>query len=462
MFEFSKKKADETQNDVKIESQVPTQKPTVGMEPAKAEAGTGLMGTKDVKEPVTVGAGLKIEASGGSKPIEIEKEEAKPVAEKKDSNVFTDLFPKKDNSTKTDGKLIDSLNASTSQKNILKPKKNDKDLLIYKKPTLGVNILKVIVLAGLLLCAYLYSQLSPTFTVLGENPVQERVSTYDQVLDLQSEVSKQNYALAKLSLDDYLYTADSYLHKVNLFKSNLVSQKEKAKLESEFQTLRAKMREDLLLASEKLLNKSIPDNLPPHFEEGKSHPQEFKAALKSGIREDIAAASDGDDPDKVVFMRSVSKLADNETIKPKLNQLKPPTMTDNEFKEMADILADSNASGFAALAAIRKDRIKWSEIIEEIENVTKSVDQLFANQFLKGNVGQIFYSSYNLDRKNDAISIIGETLSDDGKNFSLSADLLDAFETSDMFTDIEMDSFTKSKEQNDSFKGILTIDLKLE
>ena len=398
-------------------------------------------------------------AQDTSQEGELKIEPTKDDPKKTNSNVFTDLFPKKD---QTDEMLLSSLNASTTQKNILTPNKSDDELLIYKKPTLGANLLKLVFLFGLLAFAFFYSQLSPTFTVLGENPVQNRVMTYKRVLDLQAHISKQGHILAKLALDDYLYTADSYLHKVGQYGSSLISQKDKAILESEFPTLRAKMREDLLLASEKLLQKLIPDGLPAHFEEGKNHSQEFKIALKDIIRAEIQAATDAKNMDEVTFMRSVSKLADNETIKPKLNRLQVPTMTDAEFKDMADILAESNTSGFAALASIRNKRLKWSDIIREIEQTTKSVDQLFGNQFLSGDVGEVFYSSYNLDHKNNSISITGETFSDDGKNFTVSADLIDAFEESDMFKNVEMNSFTKSKEQDNSFRGVLNLELELE
>lgn len=457
---------------LKIEAAKKSNAPAAQPEAAAAPASGGLK-----IEPVEKGTPQAVAASAKAVPAkttstpkpaakkpEVKEAEASKEAKKevkKDSNVFTDLFPKKDG-VKTDEKLLSSLNASTKQKNILKPKKSDDELLIYKKPTLGANLLKLAILLGLLGFAFFYSQLSPTFKALGENPVQAREATYDRVLILQSQIGKQNHEIAKLALDDYLYTADSYLHKVGLYSSSLVSQKDRATLESEFPTLRAKMREDLLIASEKLLTKSIPERLPAPFRSGKTHAQEFKGALKDMIRNDINAENSAGNAENVSFMRSISKLVDNETIKPKLSQLQIPTMTDAEFAEMSEILADSNTSGFAALASIRNDRVKWSDIIEEIEVVTKSVDQLFANQFLAGNVGEIFYSSYNLDRKNNAISITGESFSDDGKNFSVTADLIDAFEASDMFMEVEMDSFTKAKEQDNSFKGIISIELVLE
>lgn len=383
-----------------------------------------------------------------------------PVAEaSRQGNVFTDLFPAKDK-TKTDGTLVDSLNASTKTKAILKPVKSDEELLIYKKPVLGANLLKLTILIILLASAYLYSQLSSNFNLLGdENAVQKRLGAYERVLSLQSKINKQNYVLAKYALDDYLYTADSYLHKTSLYSSPLVSQKDKQNLEKEFPTLRAKMREDLLLANELLSYRIFPDNLPPHPIEGLNHAAEFKKALKDEIRDSITASKT---PAETEFMRNVSKLTDSTAIIPALNKYNIPTMTDNEFAEMLSLLSESNTSNFGTLNSLRQKRLKWSAVIEEIEKTTKSIDPLFDSKILQQRVGEIFYSSYTLDKGNDAITVVGETLSDDGKNFSLSADLLDAFEKSAMFKDVKMDSFTKSKEQETSYKGVLSIDLTLE
>lgn len=374
-------------------------------------------------------------------------------------NIFTDLFPVKDK-TKTDDQLVDSLNASTKTKAILKPKKGDEELLIYKKPVLGANLLKLTVLIILLASSYLYSQLGPNFNLLGdENAVQKRLSAYERALDLQSKINKQNYVLAKHSLDDYLYTADSYLHKTSLYSSPLVSQKDKQSLEKEFPGLRAKMREDLLLANELLSYRIFPDNLPPHPIDGLNHAGEFKKALKDEIRDSITASKT---PAETEFMRNVSKLTDSTTIIPALNKYNIPTMTDSDFSDLLSLLSESNTSNFGTLNSLRQKRLKWSSIIEEIEKITKSVDPLFDSKLLKQRVGEIFYSSYALDQGENSITVVGETLSDDGKNFSLSADLLDAFEKSTIFKEVKMDSFTKSKEQETSYKGVLSIDLTLE
>lgn len=437
---------------VTIESQVPLQ-PIASPVTATARASN---------QPST-GAGLTIKPID-SNPMTTPETAAKPKEDKPEeiksaSNVFTDLFPAKDK-TKTDDQLVNSLNASTKTNSILKPKKSDAELLIYKKPVLGANLLKLTVLIILLTFSYFYTQLHPTFNLLGDqNPVQKNVYAYERVLDLQSKINKQNYILAKYALDDFVYTTDSYLYKTSLYSSSLISQKDKAQLEKEFPTLRAKMREDLILANDLLSYKKVPDKLPVNPTESGNLEQAFKKALKDEIRLSI---TDNKNPEETDFLRTVSKLADNETINAALGKYKIPTMTDVEFAEMLSLLSESNTSNFGTLSSLRQKRVKWSAIIEEIEGITKSIDPLFGSKLMQDGVGEIFYSSFTLDQAKNQITVIGETLSDDGKNFSLSADLLDAFEKSSMFQNVKMDSFTKSKEQETSYKGVLSIDLTLE
>ena len=257
MFEFLKKRSEKKEG----------AKPVVNNVPKADNKPAGKMNIKiEPPAPVKISAVKPATPGEASQPAE------------KDSNVFTDLFPTEDK-TKTDDTLVSSLNASTQTKSILKSKKGDEDLLLYKKPTLGANLLKFTVLLILLISSYFYTQLSPTFELLGENPVQERAAAYDRVVEQQSKLNKQNYVLAKYALDDFLYTADSYLHKRALSLSDLTPQKEKAALDKEFPTLRSKMRENLLLANEKLSYKIVPDALPAHPDEGSNHAQEFKKSL---------------------------------------------------------------------------------------------------------------------------------------------------------------------------------------
>ena len=161
-----------------------------------------------------------------------------------------------------------------------------------------------------------------------------------------------------------------------MYSSSLVSQKDKAQLEKEFPTLRAKMRENLILANDLLSYKIVPDKLPANPTENGNLDQAFKKALKDEIRLSI---TDNKNPDETDFLRTVSKLADNETINAELSKYKIPTMTDVEFAEMLSLLSESNTSNFGTLSALRQKRLKWSNIIEEIEMITKSIDPLFGN-----------------------------------------------------------------------------------
>lgn len=369
------------------------------------------------------------------------------------SNVFTDLFPKKKEAT--NDTLISSLNATNNSAGILKPNLSDSDVLIYKKPIIGARLLLLAILLLILSSIFFYTRLSPTFTFFGENPVQKRESVQTEMLASAGKVSALNYTLAKYALDDFLFSADAYFYKVDVYNSPLTSQKKKSELEAEFPVLRSRMREDLMLAYEKLSAHVLPADVSPLS----VNSEDVKKATREVLRENI---SKSDSPEHTEFIRATMKLLDSSEIANTLGTYKIPAMTDEQFKAVVTTLGTGSSSAFGSLTLLREGRIHWTDIITEIEKVTKKVDPLFATKILDQKVGEIFYTSYNFDRKNNSLSIVGETISDDGSNFSISADLLDALNASKQFENATMNTFTKSLDGENSYKGVLSIDLTLE
>ncbi|EKD64011.1 MAG: hypothetical protein ACD_51C00099G0001 [uncultured bacterium] len=96
---------------------------------------------------------------------------------------------------------------------------------------------------------------------------------------------------------------------------------------------------------------------------------------------------------------------------------------------------------FTIISQIKAHRMNWSDIIREIQEITKDVDPLYGTSV----ASDITYSSYSLAYETKTISIQGRTYTDDSRNFTLVSNLIDAFEQSDMFTDIQERTFSKSE-----------------
>lgn len=378
--------------------------------------------------------------------------------DEKKSNIFTDLFPKKKQSA--DDSLIQSVNASTNISEILQPKmQDDKELLVYEKPTMGFLLLKIAVLFTVFSFLYFYSQLSPSFSMLGTNPVQERESLFNEILKDQSKINVQNLTLAKYALDDYLFTADIYLHKVSQYKSPLTTKSKKAELEKEFVPLVAQMKESLMLAKDLFAKDLLPQSMPNYWVEDVDLRNLFASNAKDELRKYIVASNE--DVNEAELLRSVSKLLDSAEAMSLVESLNVQTMKDKDFEELVVKLNELETGAFATLNLIRGSRISWTGIITEIEKITKNIDPLFATKILSQKVGEIFYTSYAFNQKSNTVSVVGETVSDDGSNFTVSANLIDAFENSKFFEGVTMNSYSKAKEGEEGFVGVLNLQFKL-
>jgi hypothetical protein len=116
---------------------------------------------------------------------------------------------------------------------------------------------------------------------------------------------------------------------------------------------------------------------------------------------------------------------------------------------------------YAKIAHIQRSRVNWTEVINEIEAVTRSIDPTFS---LDGTIDEdgISYSAFAFNRDNSRVNITGQTRTSDIKTFTLIADLTDAFEESDMFSIHDSRTFNKQADEDDGYRAAITLDVILE
>lgn len=153
------------------------------------------------------------------------------------------------------------------------------------------------------------------------------------------------------------------------------------------------------------------------------------------------------------------------------DELKTLVKTDiNNFeteKELLDhmrkIANASKNTPRGLIASVQSSRINWTEIIDEIVNVTQAIDPTYSFNGTENTEG-ISYSSFSFNAGDNRINVTGQTITSDDRTFTKIADLTDALELSDVFSNVDTRTFSKQadNELEDGFRSSIRLDFNLE
>lgn len=359
-----------------------------------------------------------------------------PAAAQPNKNVFTELFggdkAVKD-STLMQGviqKQDDKKSSFFAKKPELESKKTEVFKVNRSKP--GTLLLKVAVFALIATGAYFYTQNSAGFGLFGVNLGQKAVLAEEQVNELKAEIMVQKNMTAFLQLLEFSSLADEYLYAKDQISSDYVSQNKKTEYEKDVDEAETKM---LALIVE------IQENI------GSEPSDEEKRLAVTTIDEmvkELQEKKDGADEQSLLRdvedLESTKKLIQSSSFNSYLRELNAEKIDDKDFEKIMEEVNNLNQSVSAIINTIKASRQEWSSILEQIELVTKTVDPLFNTEF----TGSLSLSSVQFDTETKAITITGKTNTDDTKNFTLVANLVDAYENSGLFMNAEERSFSKS------------------
>lgn len=375
----------------------------------------------------------------------------------KDQNVFTELFGKKDAAAGSNVMSAVNKQEESKKKSFFgsKPKldsiedKKTKDQLKKIKSTgPGSSILQASFLILLLTGSFFYSQNSKQFGPFGYlNPAQEEVLVQNQVDHLQAEIVLQNHLSAVLLLDQFSSIADAYLYNVQQSESEFNSQNKRTEYSDEAEVLRPELETLLVDIQDSLINYQDVNSALP------------KEVADEWIDEILGRGGEVDEQgllQDVQDLESTKTLMQSSSFKDNVLAMNPDKLSDDEVQYIYEEYSKISRSVTSLMAEIKAERIDWGYYIEEFERVTKSVDPLFNTEF-EGNltIGDMRLSATG------GISITGSTNTSDSKNFSLVADLIDAYEESDYFQNVNERSFSKSEAENE-YLGSFQISMNLE
>mgnify|MGYP001609592250 CR=1 FL=1 len=287
-----------------------------------------------------------------------------------------------------------------------------------------------------------------------------------EIISAQTNANVYSYLEIKANLDKFTYLGDEYLTNFEIFKSPTATSGEQEKAKEKIIQLHDPMRETFLAVKEKIaLPLSLPlveapvdgilDPLTPEVKFG----NELIAALNRKAQE-FAQNEDTTMKRENRNYLHAAKLVNNTELKNLIIATDFDTLTD---RQVYDLVKDVNTlfvNDLTIVNSLKSGRIRWSDIMNEIDLRTKTVDNYY-NQNFYDNYGGIRYTSYDFDSDGQKISIIGETKRFDTTNFTMISNLIDELNRSDMFDSAAMRSFSKSGSLEDGYSATLKLGMDL-
>ncbi len=370
---------------------------------------------------------------------------AKPAQEVQTGNVFTSLFDEEKAKSKGASDVVNSVMKKASPKeSILGPRPKTDSLGIVEKPiAFGNSFLKLVIFLWVVLLAGSYFTLGASFDLGGLNQSLAEEENLTDIKQAQAKLNANNYLVAYYYLDSFAYMADSYLYKKAQYESDYTSSNKKTELEDDL----VQLEDDLMLALQ-MAQAGLSESVSPKGVDVKtdiSSDVVFKEATSSYLEAEIAKlqenAEDSDVKIEIAGLNGALALIKNGAF------VKEILSADiNSVQEIVNGLSNITEDDFTLISKIKSNRQIWSDIIQEIETITKKVDPLYGTSVQ----GDINYSSFTFNSGTKTVLIQGKTLTDDTRNFTLIANLTDTLEQSPLFMNVQERSFSKSESSNDS------------
>lgn len=375
---------------------------------------------------------------------------AQPSEESK--NVFTELFG--NDVSQKNGTMMNTVVAQNDKKGISyfgeKPKTPELSLKQFTKhrSNPGASVLKVAVFVLFVTAFGFGTQTNTHLSLFGVNPALRLETVQGQVDELQAEVFVQKNLAAALLLDQYSSTADEYLYARAQVESEYTSTNKREEYVAKADTLKSSAV-DLLSKIQSQLKDTLTS-------EQVALSVQTADELITQLQNNTGSVDEQDLLQEARDLQTAKSLLQNAEFRGLVSQLDLSALSDDQIQQVFDEFSSINASLSATIHSIQSARIAWSVYLDEIEYLTKKVDPLFNTEF-QSNLAltDVMFS------ENGEISLSGETITDDTKNFTLISNLIDLYEASPYFENVEERSYTKSSSTS-GYSGSFRITMTLE
>ncbi len=349
----------------------------------------------------------------------------------------------------------------------------DEELEKKSSGTVGLLLLKIFfgltVGAGFAMYLFFTSQLSDKLEYLTQklnlpSVYKELSGSNQELLALKTDLNFYNYMQAKAYLDEFSYYSDDYLQNYEILSSKTADEDQKEQSAAHLEELREDMAESFALAKEHLVKPVYVDLVKISDEPETSLQTMFQNQLSALIRNKANALANSEEPEAQGEYKNYQQalsLVGNSSLKNLMVNTDFENLSDQELYELIKNMSQSLVTDFSIIQKIKNERIKWSQVMDEIEKNTMIVDKYYSQDYYD-EYGGIRYTSYSFDTDNKRISISGETKRFDTTNFTTISNLIDQLNESEMFEGAQMQSFSKSGSLDQGYKATLNLDLTLE
>lgn len=394
---------------------------------------------------------------------------------KADTNVMSSVLKKKGETSKAKPILG---TAPALQKSIEEEKKSQ----LKRKLRLVQIVFVIVFLAGATSAFYFYQELSPTFDLFGQNTTQRLATVNDNLRSVQTQINKYRYLAAQLDLNRFSHTSDQFLDKTAQLADAAPGQaaalnQSIAQTANDLPALLANVREQLTPDIVVQTTRSEAEEEITADDIQKNAEDDLRNALLTDRRAITANSSlTKANEEEIKLIDNTIKIVGN---RPLLNAIRGASATN--FQEnlanyvstldpglrqslsdlMKSVLA-STQSDIATIGSIKANRIEWSTIMSQIEDVTRVIDPAFGAGLAQTLGDGIFYTGYSFDTTTNKIGLSGVTRTTTADNFTVISNLIEELERSINFKNVEMRSFSKSGSFAQGFSSTFKIDLALE
>lgn len=335
-------------------------------------------------------------------------------------------------------------------------------LVIFK------SLFGLLVLAGLASLAFFSSQLTNKLDFItarfGLTNISEKITAGNaEILSLQTDFNFYNYLQAKAYLDQFSFEGDAYINNYQIAKSQTASNAEKNAALSKMKALTPKLKQLFLAASDKY-SQNFTAPLVDSKNDKLMTDSIFEEQLRNKLNQKAGSLANSGDlqakRDNKNYQQTINLIGQT-NLKNLLVSTDFDALTDEDVYNLIKQLNALIVNDMNTIQQIKEKRVKWSDIMNEIDVRTAEVDSHYSENFYE-DLGGIRYTSYDFDTASRQISIIGETKRVDTMNFTMIADLIDELNRSQLFANGEMRSFSKNGSIEDGYTATLKLSLDLE
>jgi len=283
------------------------------------------------------------------------------------------------------------------------------------------------------------------------------------IITFKTELNFNKYLLLKGYLDEFGYYGDSFAQNYEILTTKTSSDVEKAAATEKIASIKPELKKSFVAAKD-IFSKEFDAPLYPIDPTQADTMALFTQKLVDKFNAKATELSSSSDPqakrDSKNYVQ-IAALISNTELKKLFLGTDFDALKDDGLYGLVNTVNSVVVNDLNIIQQIKAKRIKWSDVINEIDLRTIAVDTSF-NQDVYNEMGGIRYTSYDFDSESKKISINGETKIFDTINFTTIADLIDSLNGSDLFSNAEMRSFSKSGSRDDGYIATLRISLNLK